>query len=207
VDVLWIETLSAREEVDAAIEAAESTGMPVVCTVSFDTNGRTMMGITPHDFADHCAHGDRHPAAFGSNCGVGASELLVAIVNMRDAAEAGSRLIAKANCGIPEWQGDQIVYNGTPELMAEYAVLARDAGAAIIGGCCGTTPEHVRAMREALDTRPHGEVPDIDTITRRLGEVSTGARAQYAGELDPEAGAAGGRSGRGNRRRRGRAES
>ena len=209
VDVLWIETLSAREEVDAAIEAAESTGLPVVCTVSFDTNGRTMMGITPHDFADHCAHGEHAPHAFGSNCGVGASELLLAIVNMRAAADSESLLIAKANCGIPEWQGDQIVYNGTPELMAEYAVLARAAGASIIGGCCGTTPEHIRAMRHALDTRPIGEIPDIETITQRLGEVSAGARAQYAGELDAAAGATGhgGGSGRGNRRRRGRAES
>ncbi len=206
-DVLWIETLSAQQEVDAAIEAARSTGLPVACTVSFDTNGRTMMGITPHEFADHCAHDpDHHPTAFGSNCGVGAAELLVASVNMRAAADPDSPLIAKANCGIPEWQGDQIVYNGTPGLMAEYALLARDAGASIIGGCCGTTPAHVRAMREALDTRPRGAVPDIETITARLGEVTAGGRAQYAGELDPRAGVAGaGRSGRGNRRRRGRA--
>jgi 5-methyltetrahydrofolate--homocysteine methyltransferase len=209
VDVLWIETLSAREEVDAAIEAAGSTGLPVVCTVSFDTNGRTMMGITPHAFADHCAHGDHAPTAFGSNCGVGASELLIAIVNMRDAADPQSMLIAKGNCGIPEWHGDRIVYNGTPELMAEYAVLARDAGVSIVGGCCGTTPAHIRAMRTALDTRERGPVPDIETITARLGEVSAGARAQYGGDLDPGAGATGKRAsgGRGQRRRRDRTES
>ena len=200
VDVLWIETLSAREEVDAAIEAARSTGLPVVCTVSIDTNGRTMMGITPHDFAHHCAHDEPCPDAFGTNCGIGASELVTAILNMRAAAEPDSILVAKANCGIPEWHGDQIVYNGTPELMAQYAALARDAGARIVGGCCGTTPEHIRAMRAALDEQPVAEEPpDLETITARLGEVTTGARSQYSGEA-----AAAGTGGRttGRRRRR-----
>jgi 5-methyltetrahydrofolate--homocysteine methyltransferase len=200
VDVLWIETLSSQEEVDAAIEGAETTGLPVVCTVSFDTNGRTMMGITPEGFAGHCLHADHRPVAFGSNCGTGASELVTAIVNMRGAVDDAAILIAKANCGIPEWQGDQIVYNGTPEVMAEYAVLARDAGARIVGGCCGTTPAHVAAMREALDTRPRGPVPDLATIVERLGEVSGGARSQYAGEPDAAASAG---AGRGRRRRRG----
>ncbi|MDZ7749851.1 MAG: betaine--homocysteine S-methyltransferase [Halofilum sp. (in: g-proteobacteria)] len=207
-DVLWIETLSSQAEVDAAIEGARTTGLPVVCTVSFDTNGRTMMGITPHGFAQHCSHGHAGAAAFGTNCGTGASELVAALLNMRAAAAGDAVLVAKANCGIPEWQGDRIVYNGTPELMAEYAVLARDAGARIVGGCCGTTPEHVAAMRAALDSRPRGAPPDLETVVARLGEVTTGARAQYGGDLDPVAGASGGgRAARGARRRRGRAES
>ena len=206
VDVLWIETLSSQEEVDAALEAARSTGLPVVCTVSFDTNGRTMMGLTPHGFAGHCAGGQHPPAAFGTNCGTGASELVAALLNMRAAADEASVLVAKANCGIPEWHGDRIVYNGTPALMAEYAVLARDAGARIVGGCCGTTPEHVAAMRRALYTRAPGPVPDLAMVVERLGEVTAGARAQHAGDLDPAAGAAGAagarRPARGGRRRR-----
>jgi 5-methyltetrahydrofolate--homocysteine methyltransferase len=208
VDVLWIETLSSQEEVDAAIEGAETTGLPAVCTVSFDTNGRTMMGIAPEHFAEHCTHGDHQPFAFGSNCGVGASELVVAVLNMKRGAGNDPVIVAKANCGIPEWHGDQLTYNGTPQLMSEYAVMARDAGARIIGGCCGTTPEHIRAMRAALDSTPPGEPPTIDDIRTRLGEVSTGSQAQYRGELDPEAGSASGGGGRGGgRRRRGRAES
>jgi 5-methyltetrahydrofolate--homocysteine methyltransferase len=198
VDVLWIETLSAQEEVDAAVEAARSTGLPVVCTVSIDTNGRTMMGITPHGFAAHCDHAGHGPDAFGTNCGVGASELVTAIVGMRAAVSDEALLVAKANCGIPEWQGDQIVYNGTPALMAEYAVLARDAGARIVGGCCGTTPDHIRAMRAALDSRPVGSAPDLETITSRLGDVSHGAQSLYAGE------ASAGTPSRGSGRRRGR---
>lgn len=198
VDVLWIETLSSQEEVDAAVSAARSTGLPVVCTVSFDTNGRTMMGITPEKFARHCSEHDHGPTAFGSNCGVGAAELVAAIVNMRGAVDDEQILIAKANCGIPEWHGGELTYNGTPELMADYAVLARDAGARIIGGCCGTTPDHVRAMRAALDTTPPGPPPALDTIKQRLGEVSGGAEKQLSGE--PEAADAG--AGRAGRRRR-----
>ena len=202
VDVLWIETLSAQEEVDAAIAAARSTGLPVVCTVSFDTNGRTMMGITPERFARHCATELADgPDAFGSNCGTGAAELVAAIVNMRAAVSDDAVLVAKANCGIPEWHGGELSYNGTPELMADYAVLARDAGANIIGGCCGTTPDHVRSMRAALDERPHGPPPDIATIKSHLGEVSGGAEKQIAGEVEA-ADVDTGRAGR--RRRRGR---
>ena len=207
VDVLWIETLSSQEEVDAAIEGAETTGLPVVCTVSFDTNGRTMMGITPEGFASHCSTADHRPLAFGSNCGVGASELVAAVLNMRRGADDDAIIVAKANCGIPEWRDGELTFNGTPELMADYAVLARDAGARIIGGCCGTTPEHIRAMRAALDTAAPGEAPDLATIEARLGEVSTGAQAQNRGELEPGAGSASGSSGRGGRRRRGRTES
>lgn len=208
VDVLWIETLSSQQEVDAAIEGAETTGLPVVCTVSFDTNGRTMMGVAPQVFAEHCSHGDHQPLAFGSNCGVGASELVAAVLNMGLGAGDDAVIVAKANCGIPEWRDGQITFNGTPALMSDYAVLARDAGARIIGGCCGTTPDHVRAMREALDSTPPGDVPTLETIEARLGEVSTGSRAQNRGELDPESGSASGSGGRGGgRRRRGRAES
>lgn len=201
VDMLWIETLSSQEEVDAAVAAAHSTGLPVVCTVSFDTNGRTMMGISPERFARHCCALEHGPSAFGSNCGVGAAELVAAMVNMRAAVDAEQVLVSKANCGIPEWHDGELSYNGTPELMADYAVLARDAGARIIGGCCGTTPDHVRAMRAALDTTPPGEAPDMATITARLGEISSGAGKQLAGEVEA-ADAGAGRAGR--KRRRGR---
>lgn len=189
VDALWIETLSAQEEVDAAIEAAAATGLPVVCTVSFDTNGRTMMGLTPGAFTQHCMGAARRPFAFGANCGTGAAELVVAVARMREVATADAILVAKANCGIPQWHGGELHYDGTPELMAEYAVLAREAGARIIGGCCGTTAEHVRAMRAALDTRAHGEVPALATIQARLGEVSRGAQGQQAGAGDSAAAA------------------
>ena len=91
-------------------------------------------------------------------------------------------LVAKANCGIPEFIDGAIHYNGTPEIMARYAVMARDAGARIVGGCCGTSPEHVAAMRAALDSHPPAGAPSLDDVERELGAVSAGARAQAGGE-------------------------
>jgi 5-methyltetrahydrofolate--homocysteine methyltransferase len=74
--------------------------------------------------------------------------------------------------------------------MAEYARMAWDAGARIIGGCCGTTPEHLRIMRAALETHTHGVSPGVDAIEARLGTISTGARAQLKGLMDRASGAA-----------------
>ena len=82
-------------------------------------------------------------------------------------------LIAKGNAGIPKFHDGHIHYDGTPELMAEYAVLARDAGVRIIGGCCGTMPDHLRAMRAALESRPKGPRPSLDTISAALGGFSS----------------------------------
>jgi hypothetical protein len=90
-------------------------------------------------------------AACGTNCGVGASEVVACIHNLAQAAGPDVVLVAKGNCGIPQYVDGAICYNGTPELMAVYARMALDAGARIIGGCCGTSPRHLRAMRDALD--------------------------------------------------------
>ena len=98
-------------------------------------------------------------------------------------------LIAKANCGVPEYIDGEIVYSGTEQIMADYVRLCKDAGARIIGGCCGTTPGHVAAMRKALDNHPRGEVPGLEAIESRLGDVSAGARAQLKGDLSIAAGA------------------
>jgi 5-methyltetrahydrofolate--homocysteine methyltransferase len=91
-------------------------------------------------------------------------------------------LVAKANCGIPEFIDGEIHYNGTPEIMARYATMARDAGARIVGGCCGTSPEHVAAMRHALDSTAPGPVPTIEDVRRELGDVTRGAQAQADGQ-------------------------
>ena len=172
VDVLWVETISAPEEYQAAAEAAGLAGMPWCGTMSFDTAGRTMMGLTSHGLAELVTKLEHPPIAFGANCGVGASDLLRTILGM--AANGSERpLIAKGNAGIPKYVEGRIHYDGTPELMADYAALARDAGATIIGGCCGTTPEHLRLMREALETRPRGERPTLDQITDALGAFSS----------------------------------
>ena len=206
VDILWIETISSAEEIEAAVLGAADIGLPIVYTVSIDTNGRTMMGLTPAETLRISTGLNTPIAAVGSNCGVGASEVVAAICNLRMAAEAlgiSPALVAKANCGIPNYVDGQIVYSGTPELMAEYAVMAANAGASIIGGCCGTTAAHVQAMRHAIDQwSPGAPVPDADTITQILGELSQGARAQMAGDLSVAGGSASGRGSRTTRRKR-----
>ncbi len=193
-DILWIETMSSVEETEAAVAGARAANLPIVATLSFDTNGRTMMGITPADLAGlHRRHG---LAACGSNCGVGPSELIASIVNLATASQPSAILVAKANCGIPQFVDGAIRFNGTPELMAQYARLALDAGARIIGGCCGTTPEHLRIMRLALESHVRGATPDLAAIEAKLGGISTGASAQLRGEMDRQAGAAAGAAGR-----------
>jgi 5-methyltetrahydrofolate--homocysteine methyltransferase len=182
-DVIWIETMSSGEEVELAVEGARQTGLPIVFTMSFDTNGRTMMGVGASDLVE--IYTGLRPAAHacGTNCGVGAAEVVAAVMNIKSLVNDSSAIIvAKANCGIPEFVNGEIVYNGTPEIMASYAVMARDAGARIVGGCCGTSAAHVAAMRRALDSTPPGNTPDLDEVIRVLGEVTEGAKAQARGE-------------------------
>ncbi len=179
VDVLWIETIFSFEELTAAVTGARASGLPIVCTMSFDTAGRTMMGITPAQFVEEAHNLTPRPVALGGNCGIGPSELLAVLVHMHEAAGPEDILVAKSNCGVPEFVNGEIMYQGTPELMADYARLCLDAGARIIGGCCGTTPEHIRVMREAIQAHTPGETPDLETIIARLGQISRGAEKQF----------------------------
>ncbi len=195
VDVLWLETISAPEEFRAAAEAFKLADMPWCGTMSFDTAGRTMMGVTSADMAKLVEDFDPAPLAYGANCGTGASDILRTVLGF--AAQGTTRpIISKGNAGIPKYVDGHIHYDGTPELMGEYAAMARDCGAKIIGGCCGTMPEHLRVMREALDTRSRGDAPTLDQIVSVLGPFSsdsdgTGDDASAGGER---------RRGRGRRR-------
>ena len=185
VDVLWVETMSAPEEYRAAAEAAALAGMPWCGTMSFDTAGRTMMGITSSAMAEMVENLPNPPIAFGANCGVGASDLLRTVLGF--AATGTERpLIAKGNAGIPKYHDGHIHYDGTPALMAEYAVLARDAGVRIIGGCCGTMPEHLRAMRAALEQQPRGMRPTLEAISTQLGAFSSASDGTGDTSGDPK---------------------
>jgi 5-methyltetrahydrofolate--homocysteine methyltransferase len=180
VDVLWIETIFGQEEMAAAVEGAARTGLPVVTTMTFDTNGRTMMGLTPE-----AALGAAHvlpvrPVGFGANCGIGPAQLLHTVLAFRNARDENDIIIAKGNCGIPEYVEGAIRYSGSPEIMATYAKLARDAGAHVIGGCCGTTAEHVRAMREALDSHVPAKVPTLAEVEALLGPIAFAGAAPSA---------------------------
>ncbi|RME08275.1 MAG: betaine--homocysteine S-methyltransferase [Anaerolineae bacterium] len=149
VDVFWVETMSDLDEVRAAVEGARSVSdLPIVATMSFDTHGHTMMGVSPQKAAEVLSQLD--VVALGANCGTGSDELEKAIAAMHEAFP-DLILVAKANAGIPQVaRGGQVSYTGTPEVMAEYALHVRDLGARLIGACCGSTPEHIRAMAEAL---------------------------------------------------------
>jgi 5-methyltetrahydrofolate--homocysteine methyltransferase len=169
-EIAWIETMSAPGEAKAAAQAAINTGMPYTYTVSFDTAGRSMMGLAPkdvHGLADGLAEA---PVGVGANCGVGAPDILASLLDMTE-AKPEATVIVKGNCGIPQFHGTEIRYSGTPELMADYVRLAVDSGAKIIGGCCGTSYEHLAAMRQALDTHQKGTRPTIETIVERIGPL------------------------------------
>ncbi|MFN3210297.1 MAG: betaine--homocysteine S-methyltransferase [Roseovarius sp.] len=195
-DVLWLETISAPEEYKAAAEAFGLADMPWCGTMSFDTAGRTMMGLTSADMAVMVEKLAHKPLAFGANCGVGASDLMRTVLGFR--AQGTERpIVAKGNAGIPKYVDGHIHYDGTPELMADYAVLARDAGATIIGGCCGTMPEHLSKMREALETRERGPSPSLEEITEKLGAFSSAVDGTEEDDGDTP------RPARRNRRRRG----
>jgi 5-methyltetrahydrofolate--homocysteine methyltransferase len=179
-DVAWIETMSSTEEVRAAAQAAIDVGAPYTVTCSFDTAGRTMMGLMP-DALVHVFDGLAvPPVAFGANCGVGASDILVTTLSICSGDH--SVVIAKGNCGVPKFRGAEIVYSGTPELMGEYAVMAADAGARIVGGCCGTSPHHLAVMRHALDNRVPAPAPTMSDVVERLGPLTNAAPTLGGGE-------------------------
>jgi 5-methyltetrahydrofolate--homocysteine methyltransferase len=169
-DVAWIETMSSPEEIRAAAEAAVKVGLPYTYTGSFDTAGKTMMGLHPKDIHGVAKDIGEGPMAVGANCGVGASDILSSLLDM-SAADPNATIIVKGNCGIPEYRGAEIYYSGTPPLMADYARLARDAGAKIIGGCCGTSCNHLAAMRQALDSHTPGPRPTLEMIVEKIGPL------------------------------------
>ncbi len=184
VDLLWIETISGAEELVAAVAGAAPTGLPVVATMTFDTNGHTMMGLSPAAAIEISDRLPARPAAFGANCGIGPAQLVDTVIALRRAAGADAIIVAKGNCGVPEYRDGHIHYAGTPAVMADYAGLCRDAGARIVGGCCGTTPAHMRAVVAALASRPPGPPPDRAAIERALGPVSTAPAERSAGGRD-----------------------
>jgi 5-methyltetrahydrofolate--homocysteine methyltransferase len=154
VDVVWIETMSDLEEMRAAVEGVRqaSADVPILTTMTFDTRGHTMMGVSPEQaIASLRTWG---AAAIGGNCGNGPEEILGVLRKMH-AAAPDVVLVAKANAGVPALIQGKAVYGATPQAMAEYAVAAAGLGARIIGACCGSTPAHLRAMAEALAGAPN----------------------------------------------------
>ncbi len=148
VDLLVIETQYALDEVDAALAAVRAvTDLPVVISFSYDRGTRTMMGVRPSDVA--VQYGKAGALMLGANCGT-SLENMEKILAEYAAALPGFPLWAKPNAGMPRVAEGQTVYDVSPREMAEFAKRAAAQGARVIGGCCGSTPEHVFAMADAL---------------------------------------------------------
>ncbi len=149
VDAILIETMSDVNEAKAAVEGVRkaSADIPVLVTFSFDTHGRTMMGTKPEKVAKEIwALG---VTAMGANCGRTLTETLTAIEQMH-AAVPEAVLMAKPNAGLPHASGGDLTYDVTPDIMGEYAHKFAEQNVKIFGGCCGSAPEHIRAIAEAL---------------------------------------------------------
>jgi 5-methyltetrahydrofolate--homocysteine methyltransferase len=149
VDLIWIETMSDLNEIKAAIEGVRrvSPGLALITTMTFDTRGHTMMGVSPRQALAHLTAWGAD--AVGGNCGNGPDEL-IAVVQAMQAAEPTVPLVAKSNAGMPELVDMRAVYRADPETMAGAALSMRDAGARIVGGCCGTTPQHLELIAATI---------------------------------------------------------
>ena len=189
VDLLLFETFSDLEELKIAITTARAIApaLPIVAQMTFTRDNRTLLGDTPAQVAKalHQSGAD----IIGVNCSSGPAQLLRILQLMRRAVPDALFSVVP-NAGWPEMAGGRVMYPATPDYFGEYALAFQDAGACIVGGCCGTTPDHIHAMRTALDdpTRPHPTqitVTDLaDTVVSDVPEAPTRlARKLAAGQF------------------------
>jgi homocysteine S-methyltransferase len=155
-DLIVIETISDLYEIQEAIRAAQQVcALPLVASVTFTRDDRTLLGDDPLKVARilHESGAD----VIGVNCSGGPAQLLRLLRQMHQAVPSG-KFWVKPNAGWPEQVGGRIMYPADPEYFGDYALSFREAGAGIVGGCCGTTPQHIAAMRKALDSSVHSPV-------------------------------------------------
>jgi 5-methyltetrahydrofolate--homocysteine methyltransferase len=150
IDLVLVETMSDLGEVASAVEAAHRVvpDVPVIATLSFDTNLRTMMGVRPADAVEALAAAGID--AVGANCGRGPGEMEAIAAQLAEARTDGLLIVAQSNAGLPQLVGDRFEYDASPEELAEHARALRDLGVDLVGACCGSTPAHTAAMSRAL---------------------------------------------------------
>ena len=201
VDLIVIETMSDLFEIQAAIQAVRATTaeMPIIASVTFTRDDRTVLGDSPEKVARSLA--DAGADVIGVNCSGGPAQLLRLLKAMR-AATPQAKIWVKPNAGWPEQVGGRIMYPADPDYFGDYALAFCEAGASIIGGCCGTTPQHIAAMRKALDTNPLGcripvlqtsEVLEIPLISEaetpsKLAQKLAEGKFVISAEMDPPRG-------------------
>jgi methionine synthase / methylenetetrahydrofolate reductase(NADPH) len=199
VDLFMVETFFDLEELETAIRAVQDvSSLPIVAQLTFDEDAETLAGVSAREAVGRLeALG---VAAVGANCGVGPQAALAALAEMRGGAD-GLALTAQPNVGLPSRSGGRILYpNATPDYFAEFAAQARNLGARIIGGCCGTTPAQIAAIRAAVEQEREPRVSmlaverEIVAAARVADEQTLLQRKLEAGEwvvsveLDPPKG-------------------
>lgn len=161
-DLIIIETMSDLYEIQEAIKAAkENSSLPIIASVTFTRDDRTLLGDDPAKVAHRIAAAGAD--VIGVNCSGGPSQLLRILKQMRQ-AEPNGRFWVKPNAGWPEQVSGRIMYPADAEYFGDYALLFREAGAHIVGGCCGTTPQHIAAMKKSLDASPPNIVAEVSVL-------------------------------------------
>jgi homocysteine S-methyltransferase len=161
-DLLIIETFSDLYEIQEAIHAAKgTTSLPVIASMTFTRDDRTVLGDDPAKVARTLSEAGAD--VIGVNCSGGPAQLLRLLKAMRQAVPNG-RFSVMPNAGWPEQVGGRIMYPADPDYFGDYALSFREAGASVVGGCCGTTPLHIAAMRKALDESPPIEPSHITML-------------------------------------------
>jgi methionine synthase I (cobalamin-dependent)/5,10-methylenetetrahydrofolate reductase len=169
VDVFLVETFYDLDELETAIRAVQDvSSLPIVAQLTFDEDAQTLAGVSAREALDRVR--SLNVAAAGANCGVGPQAALAALSDISERAN-GFPLTAQPNVGLPARSGGRIVYpNATPDYFAEFAAQARSLGARVIGGCCGTTPAQIAAIRAAVEEEREPRVPlfvvDRDVVAR-----------------------------------------
>ncbi|MCB9111455.1 MAG: bifunctional homocysteine S-methyltransferase/methylenetetrahydrofolate reductase [Anaerolineales bacterium] len=198
VDLMVIETMSDLYEIQEAIKAAkEVASLPVIASVTFTRDDRTLLGDDPVKVAHRIAAAGAD--VIGVNCSGGPSQLLRILKQMRQ-AEPNARFWVKPNAGWPEQVSGRIMYPADADYFGEYALQFREAGANIVGGCCGTTPQHIAAMKKSFELSPAHMIADIsiqpdDEIAPELEDQPTQLAQRLANgkfsicvEMDPPRG-------------------
>jgi methionine synthase / methylenetetrahydrofolate reductase(NADPH) len=199
VDLFMVETFFDLEELETAIQAVRDvSSLPVVAQLTFDEDAETLAGVSARDAVDRLRV--LGVVAIGANCGVGPQAALAALSEMSGHTN-GIALSAQPNVGLPSRSGGRIIYpNATPDYFAEFAAQARNLGARIIGGCCGTTPSQIAAIRAAVEEQREPRVAmlaierAVAAPARRAEEKTLLQRKLEAGEwvvsveLDPPKG-------------------
>src|SRR5919108_3688864 len=181
-DLIVIETFSDLYEIREAIRAEKETcTLPVVASVTFTRDDRTVLGDNPTKVARTLK--EEGADVIGVNCSGGPAQLSRILKQMCQAVP-NANFWVKPNAGWPEQVGGRIMYPADAEYFGEYALSFQEMGASIVGGCCGTTPQHIAAMRRALDTAPRIEPPPVSVLPQEeIAETAQESPTPFAQKL------------------------